>query len=347
VRAEFGSDALILDTRRVKRRGLLGWVGQRQIEVTAASEPSPGPAVVNKFVDEVRRVFPEAARENEPVGVPESMEIQRGTEPAVLASRARLHQVLTSNGIAGVLARQLVNEAARACRAAENGEVPAETSLRRELLRRLRRVLGFPEPLPHDPGRQIVALFVGPTGVGKTTTVAKLAARHALDHGWNVEVITTDTYRVAAVEQLAQYAELIGVPFNTAQSPEEAERYVRQSRADLVLVDSAGRSHLDEERMGELETLARVIEPTHAFLCLALTSRDRDAAEAVDRYDRVGFNRLLFTKLDETRQPGLCVNIAHRVKVPLSYLTTGQRVPEDLVVARAGDLAERLLEVRR
>jgi flagellar biosynthesis protein FlhF len=187
-------------------------------------------------------------------------------------------------------------------------------------------------------------MLVGPTGVGKTTTVAKLAARYA-ERSWSVEVITNDMYRVAAVDQLAQYAELIGVPLRTAGTPGEVKRLLDNSTADLVLIDTAGRSHLDGERMNRLYKLVEVTRPDYVFLCLSLTGSYRDTVDVIKQYAGVEFNRLLFTKLDETRQAGLVLNLADQTSVPLSYISTGQRVPQDLIRANAHQLAELLMEV--
>ncbi|BDG60307.1 flagellar biosynthesis protein FlhF [Caldinitratiruptor microaerophilus] len=194
--------------------------------------------------------------------------------------------------------------------------------------------LGWPATVQLEPGAHRVIALVGPTGVGKTTTLAKLAAHFALTRERRVAVMTADTYRIAAVEQLRTYCELIGVPLTVAQSPEDVAAGLQAHRAaDLILVDTAGRSHNNLAQMDDLVRYLAALRPDETYLVLSLTASTTDAEAVARAYEDVGYNRLLFTKLDEATQPGMMVNLRARTEKPLSYITTGQSVPHDIEVA--------------
>ncbi len=186
---------------------------------------------------------------------------------------------------------------------------------------------------------RVVAL-VGPTGVGKTTTVAKLAANAALIKKWKVALISLDHYRLGGVEQLAQYAELIGVPLETASDGRSLQAAVRRHRdADLILVDTAGRSPNSIAALRELsDCLGEAGEVVQTHLCVAAGTRDEDLQMIIEKMSVLHPARLIITKLDETRHHGAVIAAHVWSDLPLSYFTTGQRVPEDVEVAKASRL---------
>jgi flagellar biosynthesis protein FlhF len=211
-------------------------------------------------------------------------------------------------------------------------------SLARELME---KELGKVRPV--EVGRRVVAL-VGPTGVGKTTTLAKLAAHFTLQRGMQTALITADTYRVAAVDQLRTYADIIGVPLEVCyEAPEVQAALGRQRHRDIVLVDTAGRSPRNEAHMSELKEYLEKLGADETYLVMSLTSGYRDAVAIVESYLPLGFDRFLFTKWDEAAGSGLIYNLVRKYKRPLSYITTGQGVPEDIETADPAKITRAIL----
>ncbi len=191
--------------------------------------------------------------------------------------------------------------------------------------------------------RRVIAL-VGPTGVGKTTTVAKLAATYKLKRGQKVGVITLDTYRIAAVDQLRTYCSIIGCPLEVVGRPEELRPCLdRFEDCDVVLIDTAGRSQRDDARLDELATFMRVAQPDETHLVLASTASQRVMLEIADRFARVNPDRVIFTKLDEAVTCGTIFNVASKIAKRVSYVTTGQEVPHQIEPGDAARLARRVL----
>ena len=209
--------------------------------------------------------------------------------------------------------------------------------------------LGEPAAIDTENGRTVV-FFLGPTGVGKTTTIAKLASEFKINKGLSVAMITADTYRIAAVEQLNTYAGILDVPVSVIFTPEElVEAIKKYSEYELIFVDTAGRSHRNTEQLGELEELLMTTENAglevniDKFLVLSATTKYRDLLNIADAYKDIKDVRLLFTKLDETNAYGNILNIRAHTGAPLSYVTSGQAVPEDISVVDVQELAKRLL----
>jgi flagellar biosynthesis protein FlhF len=201
-------------------------------------------------------------------------------------------------------------------------------------------------PLSGQPGQQVVAAFVGPTGVGKTTTIAKLAAQHALGEKKKVALLTIDTYRIAAVEQLRIFAKLIGIPLEVVMSASELERSLALHREkDLLLIDTAGRSQRDTAQMAELASCFAHGKRATVHLVLSATASQQNLADIVERFRPLALESLIFTKLDESNTFGGILNTALQVHVPLSYLTTGQRVPEDIEVATPERVVDLILNI--
>lgn len=186
--------------------------------------------------------------------------------------------------------------------------------------------------------------FVGPTGVGKTTTIAKLAAEQTLKAGKKVGFITSDTYRIAAVDQLRTYANILNVPMEVVFSPNEVPRaFSRLEDKDLILMDTAGRNYRSELHVSEVNSMLNAQEPGTVFLVMSLTGRTSDMRIIAERFIPYGIRQVIFTKLDETTVYGTILNLMLEYGLQVAYVTSGQTVPDDISPFRAEEYVATLL----
>ncbi|MEM1110067.1 MAG: flagellar biosynthesis protein FlhF [Planctomycetota bacterium] len=240
------------------------------------------------------------------------------------------------------IACELANELIRGLDPDATDDV--QQSLRDEIAKLLPTDPDAGEFKPTEDGRPRTIALVGPTGVGKTTTVAKLAATFKLKQNKRVGLITADTYRIAAVEQLRTYAGIIGLPLEVVGNPDELAAAIdRFSDMDVVLIDTAGRSQRNADRLDELAKLIETAQPHETHLVLSSTVSQRVLMETIDRFEPIKTDRLIFTKLDEAVTCGVLLNVAQKVNKPLSYITTGQEVPHQIEACSSGKLAEMVL----
>jgi flagellar biosynthesis protein FlhF len=365
VRRELGPDAAVLHTREVRGRWLGLLPGPRQIEVTA----SRGINVPSRL--------PAQPRPEEPP--PEAPPAPR-KQSARSVDEARLtHQV---QGQLSTL-QAMVKDLCRHSKSASHNDWPEELfrlftdlldaelneELARELVERVRQdpraegmadlmmlkahVAGMIEdevriagPIQITPGRCRLAALVGPTGVGKTTTIAKLAANFRLKEKRRVGLITVDTYRIAAVEQLRTYADIIDLPMHVVSTPREMRETVeRMSHLDLILLDTAGRSPKDEVRLQELKAFLTEAAADEVHLVLSSMTGARTLEQTAEQFTTVGATSLILTKLDEVTSPGNVLPVLRTSGLPLSYLTDGQNVPDDIETADAHRLARLILAI--
>ncbi len=339
VREELGREAVVLHTKPLRRDGIRGLLGREGVEVLAAVDRESG--IGDR---EPRAPSPEP----------------RAPDPDLLGELARIKELLgrllsrqrfdTGGNLGGpfrdlyeeLLHRDVLEplayEAVAALRDTQSvGDAPYE-ELQVAVGNRLSgMVKGVDSALGIPPGS--VVAFVGPTGVGKTTTLAKLAAHHRVACGKNVVILSTDTYRIAAAEQLRTYAEIIGVPCEVALTPADLTRALGRYRdADLIFLDTTGRSPRDEMAIGEIrsflaiarERLLSAARPVETHLVLSATAKGDDLLEATRRFAPLGPDRLTFTKIDETQSYGPLLNVSVLSDLPVAYLTTGQEVPDDI-----------------
>lgn len=305
IKRDLGSEVELLDTTSVRGRGILGLFRPREIQMTVAFEEgtngTPGAS------------RPEARpREREPMLRSEEEQTVPGKATAQAAGVADL---LVERGVppdaASVLARRLGRGEGAAAEVAWLRAVPIAP--------------------PREKGDQRIVALVGPTGTGKTTTCAKLAARMSLGRGLRVGLMTLDTYRIGAVEQLRKYARIMKMSLEVVFGPEEMRGALRRlGHCEVILIDTAGHSPRDRGHMTRLEELLRTANPHEIHLVMSAGTDAADARSIIRSYRPTGYNRLLLTKVDETRWPGRVISFARDAGVPLSYVCTGQEVPDDL-----------------
>ncbi|MHC4101762.1 MAG: flagellar biosynthesis protein FlhF [Planctomycetota bacterium] len=246
------------------------------------------------------------------------------------------------------LSEQLADRIVKAVRQELHQEQWDDSQLVREaLVRHLSELVPaadatVPQRSPDD--RPLTIALIGPTGVGKTTTLAKLAASFKLRQHRRVGLVTCDTYRIAAVDQLRTYANIIGLPLEIALTPVEMRQAVHALRGcEVVLIDTAGRGPNDRSRLDELRSCLAAVEPHEVHLVLSSTSSQRVLMREAEAFAVLGADRVVLTKLDEAVSFGVLINVMQAVGKKLSFVTTGQEVPDHLEVGRPRRLAELVL----
>jgi len=361
VRSELGSQASVLRTREVRPRGLSRfWSATGEVEVVASLNvsvpsrlPSRQPVLSSRAVPAVH-----AGLDLSAVSV-EARLPRTSTAPSASLLHGNDHCAVPgkdgglSVGLSCVLAELIAADVDErfACELVDRvrrqhphcGSDDLVT-LKHYLAESVERELPITGPLQVTAGCRRMVAFVGPTGVGKTTTIAKLAAHYRLQEKRRVGLITVDTYRIAAVEQLRTYAEILDLPMEIAATPAEVQDAVRRMpEVDLILLDTAGRSPHDEGKIQDLKLLLAEAAADEVHLVLSSAASGAGLNHAVERFAIAGITALLLTKLDEAVSLGNLYNLARRWCVPVSYLTHGQNVPTDIVAAARRLLARAIV----
>ena len=267
---------------------------------------------------------------------PEPAETTEAAEPQVLIGQV-IYEQLTENEVDERLANQLVAELL------ERGRGFSLEEGLNQVYRRLVKELSDIRPIRLENGRPRPVFFIGSTGVGKTTTIAKLASLFTLEKKCKVALITADTYRIAAVEQLRTYANILNIPIKVIYKEEEIAVCIEEfADYDLILIDTAGRSYQDTGHLQELKELLERVEDKQVYLVLSLSTKNSDLKKTVAAYDFTDFS-LIFTKLDETLAYGSILNLKQETGRPLAYVTTGQNVPEDIAELDPYETANQIL----
>ncbi len=323
VKQELGDDAVILNSRQVKT-GWFGLFASKQVEVIAALEKEPVRLKPRQRVEEQTPAPSVPQTTQQPVIHPTV------TPRRLPAGLERIESLLSTDSFVGLGWEERINELFYTTRSVE----AVERFVRDEIQRVFKAA----------PETSRYVMLVGPTGVGKTTTLAKLAAHYKLEEGKTVGLITTDTYRIAAIEQLKTYAEILNIPVEVAYDFDDFKRAKQLfARKDIVLIDTAGRNFRDEAYIEQFHHHHDFSE-TNLSLVLSLTSKLKDMETIYGQFAPLPLRSLIFTKADETSDIHAMFKLVRDSGLPVAWLTDGQEVPDDLVEGNAGRLTEKLLE---
>lgn len=352
IKKDLGTDALILNTKKVKTGGFLGFFKTEKLEVIAAVETkAPEKAKVKAEAKPKQKqsvktaktqqatVIPfqqrEAIQKNDPMteelmseikGIKQFM-LQVMEEDRLPVALKGLNKRLMEQGISKEIQSELY---AKLITALEQNPKMSESEIREFARTEIIEMIGFHQPAPVDKNPEIIC-FIGPTGVGKTTTIAKIAADFMLREDKKVGLITSDTYRIAAVEQLKTYAGILNIPIEVVESASELTHAMEVlSDCDIVLMDTAGRNYQQKQYIEELEALLSDKNKVQINLVLSLTSKYEDMKKIVDNFQTIVMDELLLTKMDETSSSGAILNLIHHYSIPIRYIANGQSVPDDI-----------------
>ncbi|GAV22577.1 flagellar biosynthesis protein FlhF [Carboxydothermus pertinax] len=320
IKFDLGPEAIILESRTVRQPGILGFFKPPVFEVLAAVDETPKPKgeglkesfEVKKDLAELKLLVKDLARVT-------------GTEAGNFALwRERLLKL----ELAPDIVEQILLELQDVLEEVSPDEAEGEEMVRQYLLKLLKPYYSDFKDFP-------LKALIGPTGVGKTTTLAKIAGRLAIHEEKPVRFITLDTFRVGAVEQLKIYGKYLGSTVKVASSPMELWRAVqKQNEGETIFIDTAGRPSKKQSQIQELAAfLEAVKKDKDIYLVISATSKPEDAEKIAKDFSPCGFNKFIITKLDETERFGVLINLIVKFQKPIAYLGVGQNVPDDLIVA--------------
>ena len=365
VRVELGRDAVIINTRKIRRKGIKGFFSKPVIEVVAVVDDytdtkindSSNVSNIKKNQDNETSYMSVKGSFHEKLSFSQYKELSNIDSEfhEIKSMLNKVYKVIKADEInLSDICREYINR----LRNEEVDEAIIEKIIKKieKLTMDLQNNEDFVRNLIYNLLSDYITVeedlenqkqsfsFAGPTGVGKTTTMAKLAALYSLTLNKKVGFITLDTYRIAAVEQLKTYSDIIGIPLTVIYSPQEFKDAVENYRdKDIIMVDTAGRSHNDKYHLMELKHLLNSDTEIQVYLVISAGTKMKDCYEILDSYDFLEDYRLLFTKLDETSTHGIIINTSFFTKKPLSYFTYGQNVPDDIEKANKSKIINSLL----
>ncbi|SFR95921.1 flagellar biosynthesis protein FlhF [Anaeromicropila populeti] len=382
VKKELGKDAIVLNMKTIRPRGIYRFWRKKMVEITAAVDDNVSkdkaegqtidsglrkadnlqPASNTKrfmdFLESEDRLgtlstgTSENAIEKKLNNLQELLEQQIKEKPEIKNADNKaeekqdacielIQEQLINNEVDQVFVKQIMDEISKSIKKDSSVDSVLSSVYQKIILK-----LGQPKFIELEEGKRKCVFFIGPTGVGKTTTIAKIASNLKLKQKAKVSLITSDTYRIAAVEQLRTYANILGIPLSVVYTKEELEAEKKKYEDyDILLIDTAGRSHKNNEQQEDMKQLIDTIpeDEREVFLVLSATTKYKDLIKITERYSEITDYSLIFTKLDETSSLGNILNVKLLTKAPLSYTTWGQNVPDDISNIDAQSIAKKLL----
>ena len=371
---ELGKDVIITHIKSIKPRGIYRLFKKPLVEITAAvdeerervfekknyqqiaEEIKKNPfefrpnkeeeksSAIEQKLDSLQSMLEKQLKEQQSVIVEKEKEkeLPAVEEPsAAMVCVQMIYNQLINNEVEEVFANKVIAEIEQSLKPDATVDNILSTVYQKLVLK-----LGETKELSLEAGKTKYIFFIGPTGVGKTTTIAKLASTLRLSRKAKVALFTADTYRIAAVDQLRSYATILGIPLRVIYSEAEIKDAVKEYKDyDVILIDTAGRSHKSREQRDDIEKLLLAIpeESREIYLVLSATTKYKDLVKITETYSSIAKYNLIFTKLDETGGIGNIFNIKMLTGAPLSYITIGQNVPDDITKINPQAIAKQLL----
>lgn len=365
IRYELGKDAVIISQRKMRKPGLSGFFSKKVIEVTAAVENAKKneEASVQESIDAIRRIMDaESALSNTNEGAydrSKSKETKEEKQDNEVAVRTQVDLFKEMAEMKNML-NDMMKYSSTSAPKSKLQILLEKNDLNEKVIKRILAVIKDMDEELGEKEKAKIALekiiqiskpnmtgkvvLVGPTGVGKTTTIAKLAGRLALIEKKKVGLITIDTYRIGAVEQLRTYADIMNLSFKVVLTPKEMEAAIESmSDCDVVLIDTTGRSSKNAMQILELRTFVEKANTSNINLVISSTTKNNDINAIVEGFKDLNYNNVIITKLDETSTYGSIMNILECAQKPLSFITTGQNVPDDIKQLTAIEITNLIL----
>src|SRR5690625_2486524 len=346
IREDLGPDAVILKTNEIKQGGFLGFFQRKKLEVVATLDSNPiDETIINEKKNSIFKPRVSEEKTDQTLVLQELQQLknlihsQHKTELNLSPDFLLVYNYLVEQEVEENLAYELIETIEQ--------EHTSNISLQ-DIVEQLRAHIAHQlQELPSQKStdRAQIIHFVGPTGVGKTTTLAKIASDYILNKQKKIAFITTDTYRIAAIDQLKTYAKILNVPVKVAYSLTEYEEALQSfATYDLVFVDTAGRNFRDPKYIKELERMHHFHDRgIETYLVLSLTAKKNDMLLTYDQFQHLPIEKVIFTKLDETGSYGNILNISVGKNKPIAYITNGQNVPDDIITPNREVLSDLLV----
>lgn len=347
IRVELGENAVILNTKETKTGGFLGLFQRKKLEVIAASEDSAPKDVVPSVPQEVNMAPVESVvlqRINQMEQLLgdfiKNQNLPELQTPSVLAKwLKRLEEQEVDEDVIQFIVKKIMSHH-------PSIDQQTEQEVAGIVLSTLTKLFQDGIALEDlDPNATLITL-IGPTGVGKTTTIAKLASRQVLFQRKKVGFLTADTFRIAAIEQLKTYANILNIPIEVVESPDQLKQsLVNLKNCQMIFMDSAGRNYLEEQYIEEINKYLSQKLKQENHLVLSMTTRWKDMRRIVEKMKSVQIDRVILTKWDESTCYGAALNLVYHYPYPLSFLSLGQGVPEDIMLADPEYMAKKIMGV--
>lgn len=337
IKQELGSDAVIVSKRFIRQKGIFGLFKKRMLEVTAATDAvaKPNSGIVKKSdisADINNNEVKESVKDD---GATETLKLEmkelknmvnKLMENTNLSTEKEKMSTLKDFMVDMDLHSKVISDFEEYC---NQKELDLENINKTTLYEFSKDRLNSKVFIKEADGR--IRTFIGPTGVGKTTTIAKLASNECLMNQKSIGLITIDTYRIGAVEQLKIYANILDIPIKVIFSPEDLPSAIEEFEdKDLIFIDSTGRSHKNIHQLNELKSYLDKCDNMKTYLVLSMSTKNIDFIKTIENYKRIGFDNLILTKFDETYTYGNILNIGYFTEKPITYISTGQIVPDDI-----------------